>query len=141
LVGRLEEIRRAGADLVLVGNGRPDQAAAFARDEVPGVTVLTDPSLRTYRALDLRRGVLATLGPRSAIAAASAFRRGHRQAATAGDAWQQGGLAVIAPGGRILFVQRNRDAGDRPDLEGALAALAADQGSPAPPPSRCRQMS
>ncbi len=130
-MGRLDEIRRAGADLVLIGNGRPDQATAFARDEVPGVTVLTDPSLRTYRALDLRRGVLATLGPRSALAAASAFRRGHRQAATAGDAWQQGGLAVVAPGGRILFVQQNRDAGERPDVEGALAALRANR-APAP---------
>ena len=127
-MGRLDEIRKAGAELVLIGNGRPDQAAAFARDEAPGVTVLTDPSLRTYRALDLRRGVLATLGPRSALAAASAFRRGHRQAATAGDAWQQGGLAVVAPGGRIVFVQRNRDAGDRPDVDGALAALRANRG-------------
>jgi hypothetical protein len=123
LAGRVDEIRRAGADLVLIGNGRPDQATAFARDEVPGVTVLTDPSLRTYRALDLRRGVLATFGPRSALAAAKATLRGHRQTATAGDPWQQGGLAVVTPGGRILFVQQNRDAGDRPDLDGALRAL------------------
>ena len=124
-MSRLDEIRRAGADLVLIGNGRSDQATAFAH-EVPGVTVLTDPSLRTYRALELRRGVLATLSPRSAIAAASAFRSGHRQTATAGDPWQQGGLAVVAPGGRILFVQQNSDAGERPDVDGALRALASN---------------
>ena len=130
-MGGLDEIRSAGADLILLGNGRPDQAAAFARDQAPGVTVLTDPSLRTYRALGLRRGVLATLGPGSAIAAAGALLRGHRQTATAGDAWQQGGLAVVGPGGRLLFVQLNRDAGDRPDLEGALSAVAAERRSPA----------
>ena len=67
--------------------------------------------------------MLATLGPRSALAAASATIRGPRQTATAGDPWQQGGLAVVAPGGRILFVQQNRDAGDRPGLDGALRAL------------------
>lgn len=122
-MGRLDDIRAAGADLVFVGNGRPDQARAFAERETPGATVLTDPSLLSYRALGLRRGVAETLGPVSALASVGAVLRGHRQTRLEGDAWQQGGLLALAPGGRIVFLQRNRDAGERPDLEGALDAL------------------
>jgi hypothetical protein len=127
LVGRLEEIHAAGAELVFVGNGRPEQAAAFASREVPGRTVLTDPSRRTYRALGMIRGVLPTLGPGSAVAAFGAALWGHRQTPVEGDPWQQGGLVLVGRGGRILFFQRNRDAGDRPDLDGALAALGAER--------------
>jgi len=127
-MGRLEEIEAAGAQLVFVGNGRADQAARFAEKEVPGATLLTDPSLESYRALGLPRGVLATLGPGSTLAAVSAaVRGGHRQTRIEGDAWQQADLLVLGPGGRILFLQRNRDAGDRPDLDGALRALGAER--------------
>ena len=111
--------------LVFLGNGRPDQATNFAHAEVPGCTVLTDPGRRVYRALEIERGILATLGGGSAKAAAAAALRGHRQTKVEGDAWQQGGLLLYDRGGRILFLQRNQDAGERPDLEGALAALAA----------------
>jgi len=133
-VGRLDEIRSAGAELAFVGNGRPDQAAAFGRREVPGCDVFTDPSLKAYEALGMVRGVLATLGPGSIAAGVGATLRGRRQTRLEGDAWQQGGLLLLAPGGRVLFLQRNRSAGDRPDLDGALAAL-----SPGRRPSRRRR--
>jgi len=123
LAGRLEEVRAAGAELIFIGNGRPDQAADFARREVPGCTVLTDPSLRAYQALRMVRGVRATLGPASIAAGVGAALRGRRQTRLEGDAWQQGGLLLLGPGGRVLFLQRNRNAGDRPDLDGALAVL------------------
>jgi hypothetical protein len=126
LVGRLDEIHGAGAELAFVGNGRPDQAAAFASHEVPGCTVLTDPSRQTYKAMGMIRGVLPTLGPGSAAAAVGAALRGHRQTTLEGDPWQQGGLVLVGRDSRILFLQRNRSAGDRPDLEGALAALSAE---------------
>lgn len=124
-MGRLDEIRAVGATLVFMGNGRPDQARAFAQNETPGATVLTDPSLDTYRALGMRRGVGATLSPRSGLAAVGALLRGNMQTKTQGDPWQQGGLMVLDRGGRILLLQRNRDAGDRPDIDGALRALRA----------------
>ena len=124
---RLAQIRAAGARLVFVGNGRPDQARSFAQRDVPGCTVLTDPSLESYRALGFRRSIVATLGVGSALGALRATLRGRRQTRTEGDAWQQGGVLVLARGGRVIFLQRNRDAGDRPDLAGALAALEAER--------------
>ena len=122
MAGRLDEIRAAGARLMLVGNGSPGQAAKFAKG-FPGVTVLTDPSLDTYRALGLRRGVGATLNPGSALSAVGAALRGNRQTSVEGDPWQQGGLLLLGPGGQVLYLQRNRGAGDRPDLDRALAVL------------------
>ena len=122
-MGRLNEIHASGASLAFVGNGRPDMARHFAEKEVPGATVLTDPSLDTYRALGMRRGVAETLSLRSSVSAVGALLRGNMQTRTQGDPWQQGGLMVLDRQGRILFLQRNRDAGDRPDLDAALKTL------------------
>jgi hypothetical protein len=123
LRGRRAEIAAAGADLVLVGNGSAEQARRFQTKVAPDVPVYTDPARRSYGALGLKRSVRATLGPTSAAAFVGATLRGHRQTSLAGDPWQQGGLLLLARGGRVLFLQRNRGAGERPDVEGALAAL------------------
>ena len=136
--GRLDEIRSAGGELVLVGSGTPEQARDFGAT-VAGVRVLADPSLRAYRALDLKHSRAATLNPGSVIAGARSTLRGHFQGPPQGDPWQQGGLFVVSPGGEILFAQRYKDAGERPRLDKALAALtrpapAGDRrGSPRPP--------
>lgn len=121
--GQLDRIRAAGADLVFVGNGSVRLAARFQAAAAPGLPVYTDPDLGTYRALGMRRGVLATLGPQTWLAAARAFAGGQRQTGVEGDPWQQGGLFVLAKGGEIVYAQANRDAGERPDLDAALAAL------------------
>lgn len=123
--GRRDEIVKAGAQLVFVGNGSVRQAQHFQATAAPECEVFTDPGLKAYAALGLRRSVGATLGPASAVAFVRATAKGHRQTSVEGDAWQQGGLLSMAPGGRLLYLQRNRSAGDRPDLDAALAALVA----------------
>ena len=106
-----------------MGNGSVPAAATFQRERVPEFAVFTDPSLETFRALGMRRGVRATLGLSSAVAAARALMRGRRQTSVQGDPWQQGGTYVVATGGLIVYAKPNRTAGDRPDVEAALAAL------------------
>ena len=123
--GRRAEIEAAGARLVFVGNGSVAHARRFREKHVPESEVYTDPELAVYTALGFRRSVTATLGPSSAIAFARASLRGHRQTSIEGDAWQQGGLVVMAPGGELLHVQRFRDAGGRADVGAALQALGA----------------
>ena len=115
---------RAGADLVFVGSGSPAHARQFQERQAPGIAVFADPSLRTYQSLGLKRGVAATLGPRSVLAGARSTLRGHVQTRVQGDPWQQGGLFAVAPGGEILFAQRNADAADRPRLDEALRAAS-----------------
>jgi len=122
---RLDDVREAGAEVALVGNGSVQAAASFQRDRVPEFSVFTDPSLKTYQELGMRRGVRATLGLSSMIAAGRALLRGRRQTSVQGDPWQQGGTYVVARGGLIVYAKPNRDAGHRPDLEAALAALRA----------------
>ena len=123
--GRRDDIEGAGAGLVFVGNGSVAHARRFREKHVPESDVYTDPDLTAYTALGFKRSVAATLGPGSAVAFARASLRGHRQTSIEGDAWQQGGILVLAPGGGVLHLQRFRDAGGRADVEAALAALGA----------------
>lgn len=108
---------------MFIGNGTTAMAADFAERHAGGSTVLTDPTLASYDVMRLKRGVGATLGPRSAIRGLSATLNGHRQTRLAGDPWQQGGVFVIDRTGRIVYEQRNEDAGARPDRNAILAAL------------------
>jgi hypothetical protein len=80
----------------------------------------------------MKRGVWATLSPAALLASVRATRRGYRQTSTEGDGWQQGGTYAVAKGGRIVYAKANRNAGDRPDLDAALAALrvASQMGRP-----------
>ena len=121
--GELAAIRAAGGSLVFIGNGTPAMAADFAQSHAAGCSVLTDPSLESYKVMRLQRGVGRTLGPRSAIRGLRAIFNGHHQTRLAGDPWQQGGVFVIDRTGTIVYEQRNEDAGARPDRNAILAAL------------------
>jgi hypothetical protein len=74
--------------------------------------------------------VLATIGPRSLAFGALAILKGNPQSYFKGDPWQQGALFVVLPGSRIVFAQRNADASNRPNLDGALIALRKSRGAP-----------
>jgi hypothetical protein len=105
-------IRAAGAELAVVGNGSPSFIAGF-RDETGWTGPLyTDPTLDTYRAAELVRGVTRTLDPRALAPTLRAFLRGGRQGRTLGDQWQQGGVVVVAPGGNILWHHASGRPGD-----------------------------
>lgn len=119
----VEEIRSKGAELVVVGNGSAEQAARFAEERKLDFPLLTDPGRRVYKAAGLRRGLGATFNPSALKSAARAMGAGHRQGTVQGDAWQQGGAFVIAPGGEILFAHRDRSGGDHPDPRDLVAAL------------------
>ncbi len=121
--GRLGEIQAAGAELVFIGNGTPAQAGNFQSHYAPGIAVYTDPGRKTYEALGMRRSVAGTLGPSSLAAGLRAWRQGFRQTGTEGDPFQLGGLIAVARGGEVRYVQLFQGAGDRPDLDAALAAL------------------
>ena len=53
---RIEDIRARGAELVIVGNGAQNFAAAFREDFELDCPILVDPELCAYRAAGLRRG-------------------------------------------------------------------------------------
>ena len=112
----------AGARVCVVGNGNVTQAARFAAERKLPFALYTDPSLSTYAAAGLKRGV-TLMGAATLRTAREAMRNGHHQSATEGDPWQQGGAFLILPDGRVPFSRISEVAGDHFDPEDALAVL------------------
>ena len=121
--GILDEIHARGAELVVIGSGAPFMAKAFVEDLGLTTPVYSDASLASYAIAGMKRGLLATINPKGMFHAWRAFRAGHRQTATRGDALQQGGVLVIAKGGEILYVYRDNEAGDHAPIEDVAAAV------------------
>lgn len=119
----LTAIRRRGAELVIVGNGTPAQAADFRAAQRIECPLFVDPELHAYAAAGLRRGVLTAVNLRTIGHGLRAVRAGQRQGATQGDPWQQGGVFVITPSDRVLFAYVSEEAGDHPDPAAVIAAL------------------
>ena len=115
LAPRLDELARAGLRTVLVGNGSPEQLAAFVeRHALAGLPVetVTDPTLSVHALLDLRRSAWATLGPGALVGFARAVAAGHPHRGTEGDGMQQGGALIVDERGIVRLQHRNRSLGD-----------------------------
>ena len=72
-------IHGAGAELVIVGNGTPEQARWFVEDFHIETPVFTDPSLAIHRAVGARRGVRLSKLPHLLLNAVRAMSRGNFQ--------------------------------------------------------------
>lgn len=119
-----EAIEQAGAALVFVGNGNRRFARAFAEELGIEAAVYVDTGLAAYAALGMKRGVLTALASPSVVAStARALRGGFRQKGVQGDAWQLGGVFVVAPGGEVRYAYASDSAGDHPPVDAILAAL------------------
>ena len=105
----------AGLRLVVIGSGNVAQATAFAEERALPFTLLTDPSLRTYQAAGMRRGVLTSVTPGVFARAIRTAARGYSQGRTQGTADQQGGAFLVLPGGACPWHQISAAAGDHFD--------------------------
>jgi peroxiredoxin len=119
----LPDIRRRGAELIIVGNGQPQHAIDFRDTEHVESPLYVDPELHAYAAAGLKRGLRSSLSPGVILRGVHAFREGKRQSATKGDPWQQGGVFVILPNNRVEFAYISEEAGDHPSAEAVLSAL------------------
>lgn len=119
----LSDIRRRGAELVIVGNGRPEHALDFRDSEHVECPLYVDPELRAYAAAGLKRGLRSSFSPGVVLRGLRAIREGKRQGPTMGDPWQQGGVFVIRPGNRVEFAYISEEAGDHPSSAEILSAL------------------
>jgi hypothetical protein len=120
---KIDDIRRAGAELHVIGNGSPMFMDGFRETTGYDGPLYTDPSLAVYKAAGLKRGIATILSPRAAVAALGALKGGFRQGRTQGDATQQGGVLVIAPSGNVLFAQVSEYAGDNAPPEEIIRSL------------------
>ena len=116
-------IRDLGAELVVVGNGRPEHAADFRREQNLTFPLLVDPEMSAYRAAGLKRGIADAVNLRMLRHGVRALRKGFRQTKLQGDPWQLGGVFVITPAGELPYQQISREAGDHPEPSQILRVL------------------
>ena len=120
-----EDFERAGVSLVAIGQGTPEQAAAFRREQgVEGLELLSDPERRTYKLLGAKKATMSELlGLRQIMRGMKHSRReGVRQGRTIGHPAQLGGVLVIEPGDAIHYAQLAEQAGDIPPNNEVLTA-------------------
>ena len=120
---KIDDIHAAGAELHVIGNGTPNFIEGF-RDKTSYTGPLyTDPTLQVFKAAQLKRSMAANLNPLGIGRAFRALARGHVQGRTQGDAAQQGGLLVIAPGGEVKYHHISKGPGDLAPMGDVLRAL------------------
>ena len=117
------QIEAAGAELTVIGSGKVEQAAAFAKERDLPFRLLTDPGRRSYKAADLKRSIASTFRPDLIASGLRTMKAGYRQGSVQGDAFQQGGAFVVAQGGEELYRQKSNAAGDHVDPQALLDAL------------------
>ena len=117
------DFEKANARMYVIGSGTPSFIAGFRETTMYDGPIYTDPSLATYRAAELKRSVIRTLDPRSLWKGAKALADGHRQGRTQGDAWQQGGVLVVAPSGDVKWQHASDLPGDNATAAQILSAL------------------
>lgn len=117
------QLESQGARLVVVGNGQPWFIKGFREKLGYEGEVYTDPTRASFQALQLRRGVRASLNRRALRKAFDAYRDGFRQTGTRGDPWQQGGVFVVDTEGTMRFSYASEHAGDHPPIPEIVHAI------------------
>ncbi len=121
----VDKLHAAGAELHVIGNGTPSFIEGFREETRWTGPIYTDPSLATFKAAELKRGVTKTFDPRALGGTIRAFMRGGRQGRTQGDPWQQGGVLVIGRDGTVLWHHVSERPGDNAtgaEIVGALTS-------------------
>lgn len=119
----IDQLHAAGAELHVIGNGAPNFIAGFRETTGYRGSLFTDPSLATYRALELRSGLSTVLTLGTLTRTVGAFRRGFRQGRTRGSALQQGGVLVVAPDDRIVWRHISSGPGDNATMDQIVASI------------------
>ncbi|KAF3790284.1 Thioredoxin-like protein AAED1 [Nymphaea thermarum] len=119
------------AALVLIGPGNLEQAKAFSEQTKFKGEVYADPSHSSYNALKFVSGVTTTFTPAAGMKIIQLYLEGYRQDwklsfekdTVSRGGWQQGGILVAGPGKtNILYLHKDKEAGDDPDVEQVLKA-------------------
>jgi hypothetical protein len=120
-----QDFKTAGANLVLIGQGTPRQAAEFRRRQGIQLPVLADHDRVSYRAAGTKVGGVTDLfSPQTVAKGLLATARTRRtQTRTIGDAAQLGGALVVLPDGSIPWSRMAEDASDNAPPEEILAAV------------------
>ena len=110
--------------MTAIGTGGRNYAKAFIEDERVPFPVLLDEDGTAAEIVGTGSIGATTLVKPSQIAAGMrSFTGGHRQKKAGRRPLQLGATVVIAPGGAILYEDREDFAGDHADIDEVIAAL------------------
>lgn len=134
LAAKQDVMQAAGVALVLIGPGSVEQAKAFCEQTKFKGEVYADPTHSSYDALEFAFGLFSTFTPAAGLKIIQLYREGYRQdwelsfeknTRTKGG-WYQGGLIVAGPGiDNILYIHKDKEAGDDPDMQDVLRACCS----------------
>lgn len=122
---RLPEFSDLGMRTIVVGNGTAEFIDEFRQRHMlvdKQVTIVTDPSLRAFEALALRRTFFSAWGFRPLLGAVLAKGRGLSGYRGPGDTYQQGGALVIDADGVVQYFHRNEHLSDQADTNDLVDA-------------------
>jgi peroxiredoxin len=122
-----------GAQVVAIGQGTGDEAAAVCARMGVTYPCLGDPERASYRAYGLPRGGWREIVLDPMRAGNRAMKEGYRVSIRGSlmrhsDWFQLPGVAIVDRGGRIRYLHRARHSGDLPPVSDVIAALAALRG-------------
>jgi prostamide/prostaglandin F2alpha synthase len=122
-----EKFEAAGARLVVIGQGTPEQAAHFRESLKLDFPIYVDRRREAYEAAGAKVATFdELLGPRVvAKGAAAVAKLGVHQGKTVGHPAQLGGVLVVLPGDDIVYCHLAGDASDNPPNSEVLAAVKA----------------
>ena len=119
-----EEIESTGAQIVAVGTGNRQFAAAFVQDESIRFPVLVDEDGEAAKAVELgRSSALGLLKPSVVLGRRRAAAAGHTQKRLGSRPMQLGATFVIASGGQVRYSHMDSDIADHAPIEEVLSAL------------------
>ena len=123
--GARKQFEEAGANLVLIGQGTPRQAAEFRRRQGVQLPVLADEKRVSYKAAGTKVGGVTDLfSPQTVAKGILATARTKRtQTRTIGHPTQLGGAVVVLPDGSIPWSRMAEDASDNAPPEEILGAI------------------
>ena len=101
-------VEAMGVSIVAIGNGTSLMALDFVEKFNIPFSIYTDAKRHTYQLMNMNYGLGIGLG--TIKAGLGITRKGTRQGKTQGDIWQQGGEALFAKGGKLLWHHANKNA-------------------------------
>ncbi len=114
---------------IVIGNGTPLMAEAFAEESGLAVPLYTNPGREVYAALGAKRpGISGLLNPLMYWRAFRLMLRGFLPKQVQGDAAQLGGVFLVRPDGSMPYAYRSDLAGDHPSAADLLRVAAAHAG-------------
>ncbi|KAM7255343.1 hypothetical protein ACFE04_020584 [Oxalis oulophora] len=134
LASKKDVMDASGVTLVLIGPGSIDQAKSFKEQTKFDGEVYADPSQSSYEALRFVSGISSTFSPKAGLKIIELYMEGYRQDwkltlekdTVARGGWQQGGILVAGPGKtNILYLYKDKDAGDEPNIREILEACCS----------------